>query len=1173
MRNSLRFVVVAALFLCGPLFAQFNEGFESGNLTSGGWYVEGNIAATTAMSHTGSYSARSSNNFYLKKSFVRVTSGTLECTLYMLLGQTDKNACTITFWDTQDASHEALKVYPRYHGTFHATSGPDKIPVSEPYLINVWYKIRIVINVSARTYDVYLNDRLCAERYNFYQQVSGLDLLQLDCLETAGSVAYIDDIYLSATGSSNPVPPINPVEQFIEGFESGDLDTGGWIAEGNIAVTGSRAHTGRYSAQNINSFKLQKYFSRVSSGKLEFIVYVLMDQTDKNACTITFWDSQDMAHEALKVYPRYHGTFHATDGPDKIPISEAYVTNYWYKIHVVMDIDNRKYDVYINDILRASQYNFFQQVNGVDLLQFDCLETSGAMAGIDDIYLSAKGVPDGSHPPTTMDMVYNQIDATSFPVIHSYVSVVSPQGQSIQGLSAANFTVQENFVTETITSVTPMSGGSVPISVALLLDRSGSMSSLNKLADAKAAALTFLSNLTANDRAAVISFSDNSTVDQIFTTNKTLLSNAINALAANGNTALFDACLDGLNHTNAQSGRKAMIVLSDGADNASSATLDRVIEYANLYNIPLYVIGLGITSGSTFEHTLQQLANGSGGRYYGAPSSADLAQIYQLISQQLQSQYRITYTTHNQNHDGTLRNVAVRCTYQGQSITRSKTYQAPSSGNAAVPPLAVVTPALQSAGSSVWIDLYAGSDMAPVTDLFGLAFELNFSNTAWLDLATPAAANIVVGSFMGTANDVVFYPDVNETTGKVSVGLSRKAGLGGRSGSGVVLRLQFRIQPATPAGTVLQFNIGNLVAINSNGAPLAMNPMASSITVTTSALMVWPGDTDNNCRVDQVDILPLGLYWGKSGAARAVPTMAWNGQPCLPWTPELSTYADANGDGIVNQTDILAIGLNWGKGRTLLKGEPDMPAPEKTNASLSMNISQAAPAPNTSFTFNVLVSEIVDLFGIAFEMCNDHPGDVFIDSVLVAPWFSSDVVQYVKIDNQTGKVSIGLSRKAGCEGVTGAGALLQVKAHISSQAAIGTTVRLDVKSIVAQNSKGQTILLASQPAFFTITDPAAVECITNLPATFQLAQNYPNPFNAATRIDFSLPKPGMVWLAIYNIAGQELQWLQRGFLAAGQYSVRWNAKDDVGRKMPGGVYLVKLSCGNECKTLKMLYVP
>ncbi len=183
----------------GPVFAQFDEGFESGNLTAKGWYTEGNIAATTTMAHSGSYSARGNNNFYLKKSFVRVTSGTLECTLYMLLGQTDKNACTITFWDTQDAAHEALKVYPRYHGTFHATSGPDKIPISQPYVTNYWYKIRIVINLDTRTYDVYLNDRLCAERYNFYQQVSGLDLLQFDCLETSGSVAYLDDIYLFAS--------------------------------------------------------------------------------------------------------------------------------------------------------------------------------------------------------------------------------------------------------------------------------------------------------------------------------------------------------------------------------------------------------------------------------------------------------------------------------------------------------------------------------------------------------------------------------------------------------------------------------------------------------------------------------------------------------------------------------------------------------------------------------------------------------------------------------------------------------------------------------------------------------------------------------------------------------------------------------------------------------------
>ncbi len=78
-------------------------------------------------------------------------------------------------------------------------------------------------------------------------------------------------------------------------------------------------------------------------------------------------------------------------------------------------------------------------------------------------------------------------------------------------------------------------------------------------------------------------------------------------------------------------------------------------------------------------------------------------------------------------------------------------------------------------------------------------------------------------------------------------------------------------------------------------------------------LTVWPGDTNNNGVVNQADVLPLGLYWNKTGPARANRSTQWQGQAAAPWNPANATYADANGDGVVNQADILPIGLNWGK--------------------------------------------------------------------------------------------------------------------------------------------------------------------------------------------------------------------------------------------------------------------
>ncbi len=78
-------------------------------------------------------------------------------------------------------------------------------------------------------------------------------------------------------------------------------------------------------------------------------------------------------------------------------------------------------------------------------------------------------------------------------------------------------------------------------------------------------------------------------------------------------------------------------------------------------------------------------------------------------------------------------------------------------------------------------------------------------------------------------------------------------------------------------------------------------------------MTVWPGDADNNGVVDQGDLLPIGLYYGKIGPARANASTAWVGQPVVPWSPAAAAYADTNGDGVVSDFDIYAIDLNWGK--------------------------------------------------------------------------------------------------------------------------------------------------------------------------------------------------------------------------------------------------------------------
>jgi hypothetical protein len=90
---------------------------------------------------------------------------------------------------------------------------------------------------------------------------------------------------------------------------------------------------------------------------------------------------------------------------------------------------------------------------------------------------------------------------------------------------------------------------------------------------------------------------------------------------------------------------------------------------------------------------------------------------------------------------------------------------------------------------------------------------------------------------------------------------------------------------------------------------------------------------------------------------------------------------------------------------------------------------------------------------------------------------------------------------------------------------------------------------------------------TETPTSYSLAQNYPNPFNPVTKIDFAIPKNGLVTIKIYNILGKEVDVLVSKEFSAGAYSVDFDAS-----KLSSGIYFYKLISGNYSETKKMMLV-
>jgi hypothetical protein len=94
---------------------------------------------------------------------------------------------------------------------------------------------------------------------------------------------------------------------------------------------------------------------------------------------------------------------------------------------------------------------------------------------------------------------------------------------------------------------------------------------------------------------------------------------------------------------------------------------------------------------------------------------------------------------------------------------------------------------------------------------------------------------------------------------------------------------------------------------------------------------------------------------------------------------------------------------------------------------------------------------------------------------------------------------------------------------------------------------------------------SVVEDLNLFPDGYSLQQNYPNPFNPSTKIRFSVPKPGLVTLKVFNVLGEEVESLINYEMISGTYDVIFDAST-----LSSGIYFYKLEAGNFVETKKMI---
>lgn len=249
------------------------------------------------------------------------------------------------------------------------------------------------------------------------------------------------------------------------------------------------------------------------------------------------------------------------------------------------------------------------------------------------------------------------------------VTVTNEDGNFVSGLKREDFQVLENQRKQPIVSFQKQDG--LPLNLVLGLDLSTSVR--NRLNFEKEAVREFLEHLLDNkrDRAALTTFNDKVELRHAFTSDFRRINQTVQDIKiADGQTALYDAvyriCTEQMKDANTK--RRAILLVTDGADTGSRHTLDQAVAMAQKTEVVVYAIST--KGGSVYrvegnpyfnidDKDLKRLCRETGGDVFFPSNTSQLKRAFELAEQTLRNQYYLVYEPTENSRDG-FRKIEVR---------------------------------------------------------------------------------------------------------------------------------------------------------------------------------------------------------------------------------------------------------------------------------------------------------------------------------------------------------------------------------------------------------------------------------------------------------------------------------------------------------------------------------
>jgi Ca-activated chloride channel homolog len=279
-----------------------------------------------------------------------------------------------------------------------------------------------------------------------------------------------------------------------------------------------------------------------------------------------------------------------------------------------------------------------------------------------------------AHPPAGQQPQEDPTFRSDTRLVILPISVSDKSGKLITDIPQKSFKVYENGAEQPIKI---FKREDVPISLGIIIDNSGSMREKRQKVETASMDLVKASN--PQDEVFIVNFNDDAWLDVPFTSDVKKMEEGIAKIDSRGGTAMRDAINLSMDYLRKEGKKqkKVVLVITDGNDNASSISLEKLVNRAQQEEVTIYSIGLlneeERREARIAKRALDELTRESGGMAFYPKALTEVDQITLQVAHEIRNQYTIGYSPTLQAMDGSFRQIRVTVSGAGHPIVRTRT--------------------------------------------------------------------------------------------------------------------------------------------------------------------------------------------------------------------------------------------------------------------------------------------------------------------------------------------------------------------------------------------------------------------------------------------------------------------------------------------------------------------